>query len=190
MNKFVKFHLLLSLVAFMGCSILSFGKTTVSVSPIPFVDDGYIVNRKLLQKETNIAIIPFKASVKVEANEALDKVALRIVGGIFNAFKESDGKQGHFHVLTADDNKDPDLIIQGHITGMDGPSKVGRWALLKKKKMLSVEGKVVDAQTGERVVVFSDSQETRDKQIDYKQLGYRIGENIGRFILSGVEGTE
>ncbi len=158
--------------------------------PVPFVDDGYIVNRKLLQKEANTAIIPFKAGVEVEANEVLDKIALRIVGGIFNAFKESDGKREHFHVLTADDNKDPDLIIRGHITGMDGPSKVGRWALLRKRRMLSVKGEVVNARTGKKVVVFFDSQGTRDTQVGYKQLGYCIGENIGRFILSGVKGEE
>ena len=50
---------------------------------------------------------------------------------------------------------------------------------------LSVEGNMFDSQTGKLIVLFEDEREDKNKNLDYKQLGYIIGQDIGKFILSG-----
>lgn len=158
-----------------------------SLEPSAFVEDGRIINAQRLQQGQNIVIIPFKAGVGVEATEELDKAALMLVKGISDAFgNDPRGEQNKFNILTAESVKEAEFIIQGHITDQRGSPKIKKWVLLKGTKTLGVEGKMTDAQTGETIAIFSDHAKTSMRKEDYKQLGYRIGKNIGQFILSGI----
>ena len=197
MKRAAKAGCLVLLFLTIGCSHIAFlgksprpSKNTIGPSKLKqplesnnFVEKGQIIDVPRLQQGTNIAIIPFKAGVGVEANEELDKIALMIVKGVADVF--ADDQESRFNILTAENSQEADFIIQGHITGVKGPSRVSRWILFKGQKTLDVDGKMVDAQTGETIAVFADKTET--KEADYKELGYRIGKNIGLFIVSGVE---
>jgi len=164
-------------------------KSRTQATPLSaeFVDKGRIVNAQKLQQGRNIAIIPFTAGEAAESTQELDRVALMIVKGVVDAFADDhSGKHAHFNILTSENSKDADLIVKGHITAMGGPSKLKRWMPISNKRKLSVEGKITDVQSGEVVVTFTDHAETKVETDDYKQLGYDLGKNIGRFILSGV----
>jgi hypothetical protein len=153
-----------------------------------FVVKGRIIDKQRLRRVQNIVVIPFSAGPGVEASEKLDKAALMIIRGISDSFdKDERRRERHFSVLTAGDSQESDLIIKGHITAMKAPSKIKRWVLLKGEKRLGVEGKMIAPDTGEAIIIFTDHAETSAKEEDYRLLGYRIGRNIGRFILYGVE---
>lgn len=157
------------------------------LEPNEYVDKGRIVNAQRLKEGKNLAIIPFKAGVDVEANEELDKTALMIVKGISDAFAEDHtGKHAYFNILTAENSSEANLIAKGHIVKMTRLSKIRRWISFNRKKILSVSGKITDIKTGETVLIFTDHAESNVKSEEYRELGYRIGKNIGRFILSGV----
>lgn len=201
MEKAVNAGFLVSLFLVIGCAHVPFaGKSsqppTAAVKngvhegrPFEssgFVEKGRIVDGQRLQSGRNVVVIPFKAGVGVEATEALDKIALMIVKGISDAFA-SEGGGHHLQLLTVEDSQKADMIIQGHVTAMEHPSKIGRWILFKDTKKLGVEGKMTDAQTGEVILSFSDHAVSGAQREDHTQLGYRIGKNIGRFISAGME---
>ena len=152
-----------------------------------FINKGRIVDAKALQQKQKLAIMPFKAGANVEASDELDRVALMIIKGISDAFLRSqDGNHGHFQILTAENFSEADLIVRGHITDLISPSKIRRLLPLKAKKTLGVAGKILKSETGEVVLIFNDREASDDTQDDYSQIGYRIGKNIGEFILSGL----
>ena len=203
MKKFVKFLYFVFFLSIMGCGHMNipfFGKPADQSKVIEasgrdqsipisteFVDEGRIVNVQKLQQGRNIAIIPFTAGQWAESTDELNRVALMIIKGIVDAFADDQtGKHAHFNILTAENSSEADLIVKGHITVMGGSSKLKRWALLSNKIKLSVKGKITDIQSGEAVVIFEDHAQAGAKEGDYKQLGYDIGKDIGRFILSGV----
>jgi len=131
-----------------------------ALEPNQFVEKGKIVNAQKLKQGKNIVIIPFKAGVGVEASDDMDKIALMIVKGIYDAFDyDKTGKHAHFNILTAEDIQKPDLVVKGHITEVVKRSKFKRWIMLKSKKSIGIKGKVVDVQTGEAVVIFTDRAE-------------------------------
>lgn len=197
MNRSGKSACVLLLFLFAGCSHIPFlgqpsrssQETAESVALEPslgannLVKKGRVIDAPRLQQGGNIVAIPFKAGVGVEANQELDRIALTIVKGIADALE--DDRESRFNILTAEDPQIADFIIQGHITKSDGPSRVRRWMLLKGQKTLGITGKVIDAQSGEAVAVFSDTAKTKEE--DFKGLGYHVGKNIGLFVLSGAE---
>jgi len=199
MKIFVKSLCFVFLLSIIGCGHLNipfFGKTSDQskaerqapvIQSIEFVDKGRIVNADKLKQGRNIAIIPFTAGEGAESTDELDRVALMIIKGVVDALADDKtGKHAHFKILMAENSKDADLIVNGHITAMGGPSKLKQWMPLSGKNKLSVEGKITDIQSGEAVVIFTDSVLTKTGDDDYKQLGYDLGKNIGRFILSGI----
>jgi len=152
-----------------------------------FIDKGSIINAQKLQQGRKIVIIPFTAGEGAESTDELDRVALMIIKGVSDAFNnDKTGKHTHFTILTAENSKEADLRIKGHITEMGKPSKLKRLVLLSGKRKLGIEGKITDIQTGETIVIFNDHAQSQTEDDDYKQLGYNIGKNIGQFILSGI----
>ena len=198
-----KFIILLSFVlvlSIMGCGHLNIpflgkeskgeevpGRTKTALISTDFVEKGRIVNAEKLKQGKNIAIIPFTAGQWAESTDELDRVALMIIKGVADAFADDKtGNHAHFNILTAENSDEADLIVKGHITIMGKPSRLKRWTSLSNKINLSVEGKIIDIQSGEAVVIFTDHTQAGAGEDDYKQLGYDIGKNIGRFILSGI----
>ncbi len=180
MRKIVLLECIIVSLLIIGCSHIPFvgkiqqssestaqsnGSEERQLEPNKFVEKGRIINTEALQKGKNIAIIPFTAGVSVEASNGLDKVALMIIKGISDAFADDhSGKHDHFNILTAENSEAADLIVQGHINSLKSPSKVKKWVLISGQKMLGVDGKIVDARTGESVLIFEDTQETSVKE--------------------------
>jgi hypothetical protein len=149
----------------------------------PYILSGKILDATRLQEGGSLLIIPFKAGAGVESTGELDNVALMIVRGISDAFKES---SSNFKILDADHADQADFIIKGHITGRGKSSRWKRWVLLKDKNFLRVNGKLIDVKTEKTILVFSDKKEGRKKRDEYKLLGHMVGQNIGRFILNAI----
>ncbi|OGX36388.1 MAG: hypothetical protein A3C36_02130 [Omnitrophica WOR_2 bacterium RIFCSPHIGHO2_02_FULL_52_10] len=153
-----------------------------------FVDKGRVVNRARLQQRQNVLIFPFHAGVGVEATDNLDKIALMIIKGITDTFdSDQTGKHDHFHILTAESQEPAELILKGRFTEVAGPSTLKKWLPLTGRWSLGVSGKLMDAKSGEVLVIFTDKEATDDKNDDTMKLGYQIGINIGQFLLSGVD---
>jgi len=137
MNRLNKSALLSAVLIFAGCSQIqvpfmgnsSEDSKIEQQAPVSseFVDQGRIIDAKILSQGKNIAIVPFSAGVRAEATYELDRTALMIVKGVSVAFaKDKTGKDAHFNLLMADDADNADLIVKGHITDMRRPSKLKR----------------------------------------------------------------
>ena len=202
MTKLNPIVIVLTSVIFSGCAstnIPFFGKksdqaetNTASDESLlvanEFVKKGRIVNRARLQQRQNVIIIPFHAGVNVEATDDLDRIALMMIKGITDTFgADQTGKHDHFHILTADSQEPDNLVLKGYFTDLSGPSTLKRLLPLTNKQSLGVSGKLMDAKSGEVLVIFTDAVTTDDKNDDTMKLGYQIGINIGRFLLSGVD---
>ena len=197
MRKVVKAGCLISLFLMIGCAHIPFfgksaqstkgtiesGETEPPVEVNSFVEKGQIIDATRLKQGKNIVVIPFKAGVGVSANESLERITLMVVKGVADTF--ADDPEASFNFLTAENSMEADFVVQGHVTSRKGPSRVKRWVLLKGHKTLSVDGKMTDTETGEAVAVFNDQVTSTTES--YEDLGYRIGKNVGLFILSGVD---
>jgi hypothetical protein len=154
--------------------------------PVQYVLKGQLVDLERLSSGGKVLVFPFAAGVGVEAGGQLDKASLMVIKGLSDVFERED-KGGLFTILTDENAREADLVIQGHITDIKISSKIGRWGLLKKVKRLSVEGKMLEMNSGKTVAIFSDQTRTGDPDEDLKALGYRLGQNIGKFLLFGVK---
>ena len=129
-----------------------------------------------------VLTVPFSACEGVEATDHIDKDALKIVKGIYDVLKENGG---NFEVLVADNAYIADTVLKGHIVEAMVPVRgMKGWIKRGKKKVLSVEGKMVDKNSQEVILYFSHQQETKDGKITLEQLGLVMGKDIGKFIVS------
>ena len=154
------------------------------LSAVPLVESGKILNRERLQKGGSLLVIPFKAGPGVEADGELDRMALTIVKGISDKLKE---KNTSLKLLDYEHAQEADFVLQGHITLVEKPSQFNKWVKRDKTIEVSAEGEIIDLETDKKIVIFSDSRKSSQKDATYKDLGYQIGERIGRFLLSGIE---
>lgn len=169
--------LLLCLTA--GCVWVA-PKDTAGMKTHPLPQGQKILNAERLQKGGRMVVVPFRAGVGVEATDELDKIALMIVKGVADLLK----KEGaHFEVMTGENADQADFLIQGHITHRAGASGLRRWILRSKTIELGIEAKMMDIATQQTILVFTQRKETTKKARDYRELGYEIGEDLGRFIL-------
>ncbi len=191
MKKNINLGFILALFVMAGCAHIPFlGEEPLSnmdeeqleAEVDIFVEQGRVIDSKTLKDGKNIAIVPFTAGVNVAANDEVDKIALMVIKGVSDTFEK---EQGLFTVVTEENLETADFFMSGHVSEIEDFSKVRSWVLLKGQRLLSVDGKMVDAKTGETVLVFKDTQTTESKEENHDQLGYQIGENVGRFILSG-----
>lgn len=170
-----------------GCGWFS-GKPKAAASlsievpaPLKFVRDGKVVDAKPLKDGGKIVVISFKAGAGVEATDQLDQTALMLVKGIVDLLHKEGAP---FEVLTGENAADADFIIKGHITKFKKPSFVNRWILLNRNIGIEVEGRMLEARSNRTILVFAHGQRARVREKDHKQLGYLVGEDIARFLLS------
>ena len=148
------------------------------------VQTGKILDDQLLRQGGKVLIVPFKAGVNVAADDELDKIALMMVKGIAEALME---KGATFEILGPDRAREADFIVSGYVTGVGQSSRFSRWMFEKPCVSLQVEGRIIQAASQKNVAVFTDEERADSRKKDHKQLGYDIGKDIGRFILSGLE---
>lgn len=150
-----------------------------------FLQTTKIINLKRLEKGGNLLIVPFTAGAGVEATEELDKVSLMIVKGIIDILNENNS---NFRILVSENAEQADLIIKGHIISMKKTPLMKKWIRGKSMAGLAINGKMINSETGEAVVIFSDNRKVANKKETHKELGYMIGQDVGRFMHQGVKG--
>ena len=145
---------------------------------------GKIIKEDVLRKGGTLVILPFKAGENAVASPQLDRVALMIVKGAIDYLND---EKTPFTLLTTQDQGEPDLVIDGYINDFVQPGKMKRWVMQKKKTFLSVEGTMEIQGTKERVLVFQHKRTMGDPQKDGLDIAYKIGQDLGRFIVEALE---
>ncbi len=146
-----------------------------------FIRDGKVLDAQRVRAGGKLLIVPFTAGVGVEADVLLDKIALMIVKGMTEVLKD---KAARFEVLVSENAQEADFVIRGHVTEMNKASRIRRWIPGNREISLEIEGEMTDAGNRETLLVFTHGIKARSDQEDYQQLGYRIGKDIGQFLLS------
>ena len=96
------------------------------------------------------------------------------------------GKQNRFELFFSENIDYIDLILEGHVTEMKRDFFLKRWLLGSKSIVLVVEGKIIEKTTGRFVLYFEHRLKSKDGKLDFKNLGRLIGQDIAKFILSGI----
>ena len=179
--------ILILIISASGCSLIK-GKsktpepTAVVTAPQKqFLQTSQILNADRLKKGGRILVIPFAPGSNASANEESERAALMIVQGIAGYLN---GNFTPFSVLDAANADSADFILQGRILAMNETGRLKKMTLRKNRKSIMVEGKMVDAKSGEIVLHFTDSEEGRDKKQTFSELGAVIGQDIGNFLVS------
>ncbi len=155
-------------------------KTVVSGN---LLKDGNLIDRQKLRLGGNVVVIPFSPGVDIEANDEFDKMTLRIIAGIREAFQD---QSKDFTVLSSDEADQADFIIEGRVIEVQKPSMMKRVTFKPNRLRLSVEGKMIDRETEKPILLFSDSVEAKNKKETLGVLGNHIGRHIGQFIVTSA----
>ncbi len=181
----LKLYFVLSVIFFLsaGCAGL---KKEQAVSSYSF--DGKVLDSDNLKGGGKIYLVPFSAGVGVEAGETLDEAALMLIKGIY---EELSSTNSALTVLTSGQGSSADFILRGHfVKWNDGSSGRIKKLLTSGKQRsistISVEGEIIERATGKVLIHFADVKEAAVRSDDHRALGYNIGKDIGRFILSAV----
>lgn len=168
------------LVLSPGCAGL---KKERAVSSYSF--DGKVLDTDKLKAGGKIFLVPFSAGVGVEASEALDEAALMLIKGIY---EELSATNSVLTVLTSEQGASPDFILRGHFIRWSSASAGGIKRLLPggPQRVIGIEGEVVERSTGKVLIHFSDIKEAVEKADDHRVLGFDIGKDVGRFILTAI----
>jgi len=185
MNTRILLIAVLIVIAISGCSFFQKKELDVAAEEVAYVNSGKVIEQAVLKKGGKLLIVPFSAGVNVAATNEMDKVALGIVKGIYDVVG---GGKSSFEILNVDNASEAEVVIKGHITQMVAPKKgFTKWFKMgKKKKVLAAEGKMIAKDTGQIVLVFSHSRETKIKDQSLVDLGVLLGQDIGKFILSEI----
>jgi len=151
---------------------------------VEFVETGQIINPQKLKEGGSLFIVPFKAGINVESNPELDKIALMIVSGISEILRD---QNQNIELLDAGNAHNARFIMTGYVTELKKPSKMKKWVLRSKNITLSVKGKMVDNNSGDTVLIFTDNNNSSKAGLDHKKLGLAIGQDIGRFVTYGAK---
>lgn len=139
-----------------------------------------MISPQKLQEGGKLLLVPFRAGGNVVATKELDKIAFRMMQGISIALEDN---KPDFEILINLDQSQPDFLIDGYFTVKKESSDfLAKWFFRKKKYVLGVEGKLMDANSREVIAIFSDTMASNSPQEDFVYLGFRIGQNIGDFI--------
>lgn len=182
--KYVYFLITLFLITSLyGCSFFH-RKGTLESPSNPFVQSGKIVSKEKLSIGGKLLIIPFSPGEDVAATSYMENVALMVVKGISEIIMESDSP---IEILMAHNSDMAQMIISGKVVRMSSTTGIKKWLLNKRRKSLSVQGKLVDRKTGQVIMYFSHERKTSGREGSFENIGLMIGKDIGRFILSGIQ---
>ncbi len=166
--------------SFSGCL---FHHTTNFLPDLPvekLIDEGKVLDLQALKKGGNLLIIPFKAGVDAESNDDLHKISLMIVRGVSDAIQRENAP---FHILGADNADLANLVMKGFITHLSSSGRIKRWVLRKNEIFINVEGKIVNPESGEVIIVFSHHGKANLKTDQEQDLARKIGEDLGLYLV-------
>ncbi len=124
-----------------------------------------------------VLIVPFSAGEGVEASKELDQISLMIVKGVA---EELGRLSAPFTVVGEDELEQTDLLLEGHIVKRSESRGVSNWMPGGKKLVLGTEIEIKDRASGDRLMVLSPELRASGAQEDWRQLAYRLGQEIAR----------
>ena len=171
-----------------GCCLFK-GKTKlaepVAAPAVLSAEEKFSKNIKILDQDQfkkggRILVVPFTPDVDAAADAQLERVSLMIVKGIAESLDIS----SRFSVLDSAHANSADLILHGRIMTMQETGRLKRLTTFKDKKYIAVEGKMIDAKSGQIVFHFSDNRASQNNKQTFPDLGSSIGRDIGNFLNS------
>jgi hypothetical protein len=174
------------LFSFAGCSWLSakdksfikdFERREIK-KPLQF---SRAVEAPLLETGKSILIVPFLAGENVVASEELKAASLMFIRGVYDEFQD---KKARFELMSKENMEKSDFLVEGHVVNWFEPKWFSRIFLRNKDKLLGVEGKMTDLNTGRVILSFEDEIACKGKNISYRDLAHILGVRFGKFILS------
>ena len=151
--------------------------------PTQSVQINRVVDQGRLLRGGKLLVVAFNPGENVEATERVDRVSFMVAKGITDVVE---GGADQFEMLSANEAKNADLIIEGHITKIKKSSFFKKLFLLGGAKRLSVKGRMVDRKTGKDVMLFSDSFVSKHKDASFEDVGYIVGQHLGEYIISSL----
>lgn len=182
MKKILNFILLVVLCCSLpACSFFKKAKVVENNDQRVLSFDGKVLDSQALLQSKNLLIVAFKPGPGVAANDEIKKLSIRMVSSISDDFQKYQRK---FNILTASQSENADLVLKGYITRIENP--VGLLNKLRKKKMiLEVRGKILDAKSGKIVVDFVSNLSSQNRG-DLSDLANQIGKTIANFIFENI----
>ena len=173
--------------AWLLCFLCGCGWLGSRPAPVPqtqqFVNSGKVIDAVLLAKEGSLLIVPFPAGVNVAATDELEQASFMVVKGIYDTLKE---KGAAFRLLESDSPQKPDFIIKGYMTRLSRSGGMIRGLIKGREMTVAAEGKLLERESGKPALIFSFQRKSAQKETDHRDLGYKVGQDIGEFIASHV----
>jgi len=180
------FYSILLLSFFIGINgcIFNLSKSSFVVREEKVDGANKVVDVSRLKEGGKLAIIPFRAGAGVPATSDSEKASLMFVKGVSEVLLANNASLSIVAVTEADS---ADLLIKGHITSFKQPKGLRQRYFGGGQYALTMAGKMIDQKTNQDVFYFSQHLNSKDKEIDIKELGYQIGKKIGEFILGHIK---
>ncbi len=182
--KEVYYSLIIILLLGSGCGYFVRNETAPIPDSARYELKGQVIDPAFVRKSGTLLILPFKPGKNVPANEALDRLALTLIRGIVDVFKENPDKT-ELEIIFNEEGGTADFILDGYITKMKKPSQLSRWLFHDSDFTVTVQGEITRRNSIHPVMTFSDTVKMPQKQIS--RLGLVIGTNIGHFIIDSSD---
>ena len=184
MMKRYPFLLVFLILFFAGCCCYRAPKI-VAAPEGSSLKEARVFQKEKLAKGGNILVVPFSAGEGVEASDALDHVSLMIVKGI----AETLGPAGKpFKILVEQDAQSADFVVKGRIMQMEEKSHFHKpWQKKTETFKLAIEGSVLGVEPEEILAKFSQTKKKESSENSFQPMGYDLGVEIGRFLLSSAQ---
>lgn len=183
MKNFLGMSLALSLIVCPGCSFFKPKKNIVQPPP-PVILNGKIIQKERVAEGGRLLIVPFSPGETVEANAEFERVSLMIVKGVIETLQR---QETPFTVLDDATAHTADLILKGRMLRMQERRVFKSWFRKKTVGKLSVEGMMIDRDTGDVLARFSADKSGADDAGKLDALGYAVGRDIGQLLLSELK---
>ena len=167
-----------------GCSFFHRSGTLTENLRLSPDKEFVVVNKEKFSRGGGILVLPFTAGVDVPATDELDRLSLRIVQGMADAFQ---GQPSKFKLLMADTGNAADVFVRGHITRVSAAGTLKKILPGHQRKVLTVAGEVLEAKTRQVLFKFVLTRKTETAQEDLENLGLRVGTEIGGRILTAAQ---
>ncbi len=160
-----------------SCAHTPVKKTMMEDGPSPPVT-GTVLDSVLLAQGGDLALAPFKAGSRAEADGELDRLSMMILKGIKDGIEEHDTS---LHIIGNNEGQ-PKIVLEGYVQEYSKTSRLSRMMLRPNRDSLVLEGELWVNPTGERLLSFSTQRKFDPKKEKPKDVAYALGKDIGDFV--------
>jgi hypothetical protein len=140
---------------------------------------AYVANPDRLRQGGNVLITRFLPAENAAANAQFDDVMAMTRQGLSDSF---DAFGGHFQVIGPLEESDADIVVRGVVRRLSRDGRLVRWMRFRDWGYMSVDIELLAADTQQRIVGFTHSRTVDLKKGAMKDLGYKMGVDIARFM--------